>query len=293
MNVIDLDKLENKIIQSDGGFIAMCPACSEDGRNLKSKNHLRVWASGKFSCVVNPSDKQHNARILQLVGTESTGEINYVAPEPKIETPKSWPLDTIKGLVNNHQYWHGRGISSETCDKFNIGLAFKGMMAGRSVIPIYSEQRDKIIGFTGRAIHKDNKIRWKHIGEKQNWVFYGGIEAIKKTGSIIITEGPADILALYECGIRNTLCLFGTTLSSKQLGFLIKSNPERIVIGLNNEPDNKNIGNEAASKLQKLLMNYFNPEKIIIGLSTTKDFNQDLMELGKKSIDEWAKKWLC
>jgi 5S rRNA maturation endonuclease (ribonuclease M5) len=291
MNIIDFEKLENKVPQSDGSFICFCPACGEENRNNKSRNHLRVWPSGSFNCVVNTGDRAHNARILQLIGTESNGELTYVAPEPKIQIPKSWPLDTITGLVKTHNYWNKRGISSQTCDYFNMGLAFKGQMAGRSVIPLYSESYDKIIGFTGRAIQKDNKIRWKHIGEKQNWLFPANKVEINKVRTVILLEGPADALALHECNIKNTICLFGTTISSKQLGFLIKSNPEKIIIALNNEASN--IGNIASEKLRRTLLSYFSEERIIIGLPEgAKDFCE-LLETGRRNlIDSWGDKYL-
>jgi len=294
-NVIDLDKLENKILQSDGSFQCFCPACGEEGKNLKKKDHLRVWPNGAFSCVVNPSDRQHNAHILQLIGTESDGtQFVYTPPEQKIILEKSWPLDLVKGLIKNHSYWNGRGISSETCDYFNIGLAFKGQMAGRSVIPLYSETRDKIIGFTGRALHKDNKIRWKHLGEKQFWLFPALMPYIRKSNSIILLEGPADALALYEYGIKNTLCLFGTTISSKQLAFLIKSSPDKILIGLNNEPGNKNIGLIAAQKLKVTLDKYFSEDKVQIALPPTpyKDFCEILEAKDRIALDSYRKTWL-
>lgn len=290
MNIIDLEKLEN-LKQDSDGWTAACPFCRQiEGRD-RTGNHLKVFRSGKFSCIVAPSDKEHNAGILQLVGTESNSELIYTAPEPKIQVPKSWPLDTIKGLVKTHDYWNKRGISSQTCDYFNIGLAFKGQMAGRSVIPLYSESRDKIIGFTGRALQKDNKIRWKHIGEKSLYLFPANKLEISKTRTVILLEGPADALALYECGIKNTICLFGVTISSKQLGFLIKTNPERIIIALNNEASG--VGNIASEKLRKTLLSYFSSERVQICLPEgAKDFCE-LLETGRRQlIESWCEKYL-
>ncbi len=288
LNVIDLEKLENKIQQSDGSVICACSQCRTEGKD-RAGNHLRVWPGGAFNCIIDNS-KEHNMAILQLSGTEGNGITIYIPPPVKIEIPKSWPLDTTKGLVKNHQYWNKRKISSETCDYFNMGLAFKGQMAGRSVIPLYSESRDKIIGFTGRAIHQGMKPKYKHLGEKGAWLFPCDLLTIRKTNIILLLEGPADALALWEAGIKNTLCLFGVNISSKQLAFLIKTDLKKIVIGLNNE--GSEIGNKAAIKLKEILIKYFNEDKVIIGLPDSKDFCDLWGEQGQIGLDKYREKWL-
>jgi hypothetical protein len=297
-----LEKLENKVTQSDGSWVCFCPACGEEGRNLRSKNHLRVWPDLRFNCVVSTGDRQHNSRILQLVGTESDGILTHYTArteEPKIKQPATWPLSILDKLIFDYSYFESRGISAETQKHFRMGVASSGQLNGRAILPILSPQKDKIIGFTGRLInytkwHKENKIpKWKHLNPSGSFLLVGDEFSIRESRTILITEGPADILALYEAGIRNTICLFGTTISSKQLGFLIKSNPLKIVIGLNNEPGNKNIGGIAAEKLRKTLLNYFSEERIIIALPKAKDYNDWLLEKnGKSELDEYRKTWL-
>lgn len=300
MNVIDLDKLEN--LKSDGdGWIAACPLCRHEGRD-KTGVHLKIYPTGAFGCVVAQKDKEHNAGILQLVGTEATGVLTHYTSspqEPKIKVPSSWPLSILDKLIFDYSYFESRGISAETQKYFRMGFANSGQLNGRMVIPIFSPQKDKIIGFTGRMVnytkwHKENKIpKWKHLNPANQFVFTGDEKEIAKFRKILITEGPADVLSLYECGIKNTLCLFGTTISSKQLGFLIGANPEKIIIGLNNEIGSSNggVGNRAAIDLQKKLMNFFSSERIVIGLPTHKDFNEDLMK-DKKLIEDYKSQWL-
>lgn len=298
MNVIDIEKLESKISQGDGSFICACPQCRSEGKD-RSGNHLRVWPNLAFHCIIDGS-KEHNAGILQLVGTESDGThfVTTTIEEPKIKQPATWPLSILDKLIFDYSYFESRGISAETQKHFRMGLASSGQLNGRAILPILSPQKDKIIGFTGRLInytkwHKENKIpKWKHLNPSSSFVLVGDEFSIRESRTILITEGPADILALYEAGTRNTICLFGTTISSKQLGFLIRNNPQKIVIGLNNEPDNKNIGQIAAEKLRKTLLNYFSEDRIAIRLPRSKDFNQDLMDFGKSELDSYRKTWL-
>jgi hypothetical protein len=296
-NVIDLEKLENKAPQPDGSFICFCPACGEENRNLKSRNHLRVWPTLQFNCVVNTGDKQHNARILQLIGTESDGIVTYSAPrEQKIEIEKSWPITILEKLIHDYSYFENRGISATTQQHFKLGVALSGSLNGRVCVPIFDEHKTKIIGFNARLInyskwHKDNRVgKWKILGNKKSFIFCGDESFIRESRTILITEGPADILALYEAGIKNSLCLFGTIISSKQLAFLIKNNPKKIVIGLNNEESG--VGNKAALKLKDTLNKYFDEDKVVIGLPEgEKDFN-DLLIRDKNLLASYREKWL-
>jgi DNA primase len=296
MNVIDLEKLEN-LVTTSSGYQARCPACAENNEDSHNKNHLGIQRDGKFNCLKYSGDRQHLSRVLQLVGTESDGTTSaYVAPPPTIQIDKSWPLDILNKLYLDYSYFESRGISAETQKKFKLGVALSGSLNQRVCVPIFDENKSKIIGFNARLIkytdwHKENGIgKWKILGNKKSFIFCGDEKEIIKQQSILITEGPADILALYEAGIKNTLCLFGTTISSKQLAFLIKSSPKKILIGLNNEESK--IGNDAAKKLQRVLLNYFNEEKVIIALPDgEKDFN-DLLKKDKKFLDEYRGKWL-
>ena len=299
-NVIDLDKLEGKIRQSDSSFVAMCPACAEQGRNTKSKNHLRVWPDLRFNCVVSTGDRQHNARILQLVGTESTDDklAPLIQEEIKPEIIESWPLDVLKGLVKDYSYFLSRGVSIQTQEFFGLGVAIKGYLEGRLVVPIFNEGWSRIIGFTGRCLRKMsneerreyNRPRWKHKNKSASFLWPALTNEIQKSKSIILLEGPGDALYLFDRGIKNTLCLFGTVLSSKQLGYLIRLNPESIIIATNNELNSKNggVGNAASVRLKSQLEQFFNPDKIKIRLSPLKDFNEGFGHPEeKKLLDSW------
>jgi Toprim-like len=289
-HILDLDKIEG-LRRVGPDFVGRCPVCALENRD-KSKQHLSVQGNGVYNCI---ADKEHNKGIYQLIGVGGTGIIeDRPIEQPRIECIKTWDIGLLDKLIQDFRYFEWRGISAATQKRFNMGVALTGQMANRVVIPLLNDHKTQIIGFTGRSLNNEIKPKWRHLGSKTNWIMCGDVNSIQESRTILITEGPADILALYEAGIKNTLCLFGTTLSSKQLGFLIKNNPLRIVIGLNNEPDNKNIGNLAAEKLRNTLRNYFSEERLIIGLPEVvgcKDFN-DMLIKDRIFLDEYKKKWL-
>lgn len=288
-HVLDLDKIEG-LRRNGPDFLGRCPVCALDGRD-RSKNHLSILSSGIYNCI---ADSEHTKGIYQLIGIGSSGIIEDLPIEqPKFECVKTWDINLLSKLIQDFRYFENRKISADTQKRFRMGVASTGQMASRVVIPLLNDKKTQIIGFTGRTLSNEIKPKWKHLGTKGLWIFCGDENSIIETRTILITEGPADILALYEAGIKNTMCLFGTTISSKQLGFLIKSNPLKIVIGLNNEINSSNggVGNLAAEKLKKVLLNYFSEERIFIGLPEEKDFN-DMLEKDRKTLDEYRAKWL-
>ena len=128
MNIIDVSKLEN-VRQDSDGFTAACPFCRSNNSD-RTGNHLKVFRSGKFSCIIAPSDREHNAGILQLVGTESDGAAPIFVPEQKIELEKTWDIELLNKLSRNYSYFESRGISAATQIHFNIGVALAQREAG-------------------------------------------------------------------------------------------------------------------------------------------------------------------
>jgi hypothetical protein len=55
-----------------GKTTVRCPACAEAGHD-QTRNHLFIWADGRFGCVVysgdSPDAKAHRRRVFALCGT--------------------------------------------------------------------------------------------------------------------------------------------------------------------------------------------------------------------------------
>lgn len=295
-NIIDINKLENRVHQSDGSWQAACPECRRNGRD-KTGVHLRVWPTKQFNCIVAGKDKVHNSNILKLVGTIPSDEIletYYQEPEPKIKREQSWDISMLNSLVKNYDYWINRGVSPETCEHFKVGVAIKGQLNGRSVIPIFDPlMQNKINGFSGRMMnytqwHKDNKVgKWKHLGNSSKflWPHQKQIRYNKK----LLIESPGCALKLFEHEIDNVKCLFGTVISNTVMGYLIAQNPDEILVGTNNELDsaNKGVGNHAAEKIKKQLLQFFDESKIKIALPYRKDFGDMSGEEIKAYKEQW------
>ena len=144
-------------------------------------------------------------------------------------------------LKKDHSYWINRGVSQETLNLFLGGVADNGKMKNRYVFPIFNA-KNNIIGFSGRDITNLSKIKWKHIGEKTEFVYplFVNSEIIQQQKEIILVESIGDMLSLWQAGVKNTLVTFGTSLSLAILNYSLKLDPKKIYISLNNDSNKNN-----------------------------------------------------
>lgn len=199
-------------------------------------------------------------------------------PKQKLKKIKVYPPDILQRLLPHYDYYLGSGISKETLETFQIGLAQSGKLLRRYCFPIYNRQ-NQIIGFTGRWFQKtppSKKIpKYKHQGRTSDWIYPVHLNdaIIRECKEVILVESPNCVLHLWEAGYRNVICLFGTVMSAKIVNYLIGiEGLERIIIATNNEPDNNNIGEIAAKKIQTKLLRLFAAHKPVIHLPLKKDF---------------------
>lgn len=217
----------------------------------------------------------------------------------KIKQKKKFDESLLIHLQKDHTYPISRGISEETCRLFDGGKVgdVKGKLKNRYTWPI-KNYKNEIVGFSGRTLD-NSKLKYMHFGSKSDWCWPAFLNAkiINKCKSVILVESAMDVLYMWDNGIKNVICLFGTDLSLSVLNFLLKCNVEKIIISTNNEPDNviKNtnigIGNHAAEKIKGRLLRYFDSKSIIVKLPqgyTNHDIKaKDFCDMEKESLNKW------
>ena len=153
------------------------------------------------------------------------------------------------------EYFISRGFSKETLSYFGIGDYYnKGVLNERSIVPIYNDTGESLIGVTARAIKEYRMPKYLIYpkGFDKNAYFYNhhrAVEHIRKTSTVFITEGQGDVWKLYEAGVKNAIGLFGKTLSEKQETKLNRMGVTHVVGLL----DNDQAGREAKVKIQRQL----------------------------------------
>jgi hypothetical protein len=205
----------------------------------------------------------------------------------KVQDCEYLDADELKKVIKNNSYWNNRGISDETLEQFpHCGVLESGKMKDRYVFPVF-DAKDRLIGLNGRTL-KNSSIKWKILGQKTKFVYPLENESIKKENKVILVESMGCVLSLYECGIKNVKCVFGIEMNLAILNLILRLNPSKIVVSLNNEDSCR--GNEASDKLYRRLLKYFNEGQVKVNLPKCKDFNEWLQKPnGRNEIIEWYK----
>jgi len=208
----------------------------------------------------------------------------------KISEQKIFDKNLLDKIEDDQKYWMDRGVSIETLKEFKGGTVSSGKMKDRYVFPIFNS-KNKIVGFSGRDLlnyKKTHRPKWKHIGSKSTWIYptFLNSDILLKNKKIIIVESIGDLLALWGAGIKYVIVSFGLDISSQLLSFLLKIDPNEVILSFNNDEANNSAGNKAANKAFKKLNKYFDSKQIKIILPDRKDFG----EMNKKEIINWQKK---
>lgn len=233
--------------------------------NLTSVDAAKTWISGKYE----------NFNTLKT------------QTRPEIKTAKTFDKDNLLKLVQDHSYWINRRVTEETLRTFMGGVVTSGKMKDRYVFPIF-DHKDNFVGASGRDLLKyDNNQRpkWKHIGDKSEWKYPCSVNhlIIKESNSVIVVESIGDMLALWECGVKNVVVSFGLDISVSLINMFLKFDLERIYLSFNNDSDNNSAGNMAAEKGKSRLLRYFDPHQVVIAFPTRKDFG----EMSREEIYQW------
>jgi 5S rRNA maturation endonuclease (ribonuclease M5) len=206
--------------------------------------------------------------------------------KPLIKSAKSFDINILDRLENRHDYWINRNITQETISQFKGGVAHAGKMKNRYVFPIFN-LKNNIIGFSGRDVTNISKIKWKHLGEKSDFLYplFLNHAVLEEEREVILVESIGDMLNLWQNGIKNVLVTFGTSLSLSILNQMLKLDIKKIYISLNNDSNKNMAGNIGADKIHSRLKRYFDQRQLKIALPIKKDFG----EMTREEILEWKK----
>jgi len=213
-------------------------------------------------------------------------QVSTDVEKPLIKSAKSFDINILDRLENRHDYWINRNITQETISQFKGGVAHAGKMKNRYVFPIFN-LRNNIIGFSGRDVTNISKIKWKHLGEKSDFLYplFLNHSILEEQREVILVESVGDMLNLWQSGIRNVLVTFGTSLSLPILNHMLKLDIKKIYISLNNDSNKNMAGNIGADKIHSRLKRYFDQRQLKIALPIKKDFGEMTME----EILQWKK----
>ena len=132
----------------------------------------------------------------------------------------------------------------------------------RIIFPI-RDLRGRMIAFGGRAL--DPAARAKYLNSPETPVFKKGSclynhrsarAAVADGGTIVVTEGYMDVIALHEAGIKSCVAPLGTAVTDAQLRHLWRLTPEPVLA-----LDGDRAGMQAAQRTLTMAMPLLEPGK--------------------------------
>jgi len=223
--------------------------------------------------------------------------------------------DVLSKLKPDSVYYPKRGISIDTINKYHISFcnAKDKPFYQRAFFPVLDETGRYVVGWSGRSIFEkcakcgthhppemqcpDNDhcrlyTKWKHSqGFRSEHCLYNYWYAkpfIAKTGSAIVCESPGNCWAFDAVGIRNSVCMFGLSLSNEQRKLLQRAGAVTVIFVL----DNDDAGRQAIERLKKEWVTYFRlffvtPEEANdIGDMSPDDIRSQIMPVLQKASRE-------
>lgn len=125
------------------------------------------------------------------------------------------------------------GISDEVLEQTGLIVRKEGgstydRFRGRVMFPIFSVSK-KVLGFGARTLKGDEQPKYLNSPETpvyvKSRVLYGLAQsqrAVRDADSVILVEGYADLISLYQEGIQNVVATSGTALTPDQVNLLAR-----------------------------------------------------------------------
>lgn len=217
------------------GFIAKFMSAKYNKRY--TEQHAEKWLM-KFLNIKDGEIGSIDAEKLAL-----HRQIQHTPLDPDVICPRS---EALKHLDIPSAYFLTRHYKPETLKFFDVGECVnpRKKLYGRAVVPVYTEDKQGLIGCTSRSTANrcdicgtyhhgncptNNLERWKankwlHLCPRER-VLYNSWHArkyIEETNSVIIVESPGNVWRLWEAGYYNCVAVLGASISEYHLNLLNK-----------------------------------------------------------------------
>ena len=204
--------------------------------------------------------------------------------EARVKIPKLYDQSCLSRLLPHYSFYNKRGILDSTLELYRSGMAVGGKMYQRYVFPVFNES-GKIQGFSGRDMSNKDRAKWKHLGQKKNWLYPFFMrdkdgkstmddKCVDFSKECFIIESNGDSLSMSQNGLKNHFVAFGAKLSSTLIAKLISLNPKNIFLSFNNDSDKQYAGLIGAFSAANALSDHFSKKRIHIVLPDENDFGE-------------------
>lgn len=289
LDVLDLVSEHVTLKRSGRRWVGLCPFHTEKTPSFTVSPDLglfKCFGCGKGGDIFSFVQFRENVPFIEamrVLADRAGVELEESSPGQGPGVSRSamaklntWAADFFRGRLMHEsigsearEYVQSRGISDETSERFQIGLAVDAspdlraaaIKAGfddallvegdllrhgdsgrhyetfrnRLMFPI-RDATGRVVGFGGRTLVGD---RAKYLNTRQNALFdkgrnlYGietARDAARDAGRMILVEGYTDCIACHQAGHVNTVATLGTALTEAQVSLLRRYTDELVLL---------------------------------------------------------------
>lgn len=99
----------------------------------------------------------------------------------------------------------------------------RGFMSNRLALPI-RDPEGRTVGYTGRKLREHQQPKWLNSKNLEKASVLFGIDKAKRgiaeTATVVLVEGPKDVLGLWQNGVRNAVAVLGCEVHAVQASLL-------------------------------------------------------------------------
>ena len=187
--------------------------------------------------------------------------------------------DLLTKLLKSKKYDDNTLIRSGLINENNLEL--NDVYRNRIMFPLY-DLNGKIIGYNGRVYNGETEN--KYVNSKETEIFkkrellynyHRAREEARKKKSIIIMEGPMDVIRAYTIGVKNCVATLGTAFGKEQ-AMLIRKLSSNVILCFDGDAAGLKATKSAIDELLKLGIN---PK--IVRLENNSDPDEYIIKNGK------------
>lgn len=144
--------------------------------------------------------------------------------------------DFISALDNKdaREYLYNRNLNDETIREFNLMFAIRGEYKDRVIIPYYID--GEMIGFNSRHIGDGHRYLYFVDKNRFNGFIYN-LGNVESRDSVILVEGPFDLMYMWQCGFKNVISTLNTSMNNEHMNKIFEF--DKIIFCFDNDPISK------------------------------------------------------
>jgi DNA primase len=210
-----------------------CFSCKKSGNVLDFTGYMEgieapreaaVFLTELFSMGEKPTaetpTKTPSHKLKENVKKE--GEVSGTPPAPEAKPQDPVPEENpvlpfeLQNVDLEHPTLEELGVSKETLSAFRIGhYGGKGMFRGRIVFPIHNRE-GALVAYGGINPNAPSERLYPPKYHRELDLFNALRAGLEQPDPLVIVEHPADVVALFECGVPAAVALMGEGMSESQ-----------------------------------------------------------------------------